>query len=421
MTHQLYRKAAVCAIVAWAVLSVAQTQTKVKPRTGPRALSVVEKDAKGNVRLVPVTILLNSKYYDASQYQANPVPMALDPGNVYEILVANVPIGFFTADQPRQVRGNWFSSGAWQDKRAVPESKPGKVEVSTGGDDDRPVLKRHGEPDAKESKPSEPDDPDRPTLKKPAAPKESTTDTVAKTSAAPVDQNLSHDTNESDPDRPVLRKTKAGANPTDAEMKLSIPTGVTNVAAPAKVAPQAGPEQLKSYAAISDAEKTDYRPFAFDLKDDEKKVMAAKLQKIAAFNLQKWALAHGGVKLLPNLTFTDFDLRAFDVDYSNNPELIFTASFSPTATAKTKPITYYITLVARGDANGEVNPIFSQITDSTRLDAWSRLELIDAVDPDGYGRGSLLFREYTDSGKAFVLYRVDPYNLTKLFEGASGE
>jgi hypothetical protein len=78
-------------------------------------------------------------------------------------------------------------------------------------------------------------------------------------------------------------------------------------------------------------------------------------------------------------------------------------------------------MVARGDANGDLNPIFSQITDSTRLDAYARLELIDAVDPDGFGRGSLLFREYKDSGKAFVLYRVDPYNLTKLFEGASGE
>ena len=67
------------------------------------------------------------------------------------------------------------------------------------------------------------------------------------------------------------------------------------------------------------------------------------MQKIAALSLQKWALAHGGVKLLPNLTFTDFDLRAYDVDYSNNPELIFTASYSPAATAKTKPITYYLT------------------------------------------------------------------------------
>ena len=37
--------------------------------------------------------------------------------------------------------------------------------------------------------------------------------------------------------------------------------------------------------------------------------------------------------------------------------------------------------------------------------------LVDAVDADGMGRGSLIFREYTDSGKAFVMYRVDAYNL----------
>jgi hypothetical protein len=398
----------------------------VKPRTGPRALSVLEMDAKGHARLVPVTILIQDRYYDASQYQSNPVPMAAEPGNVYEVLQANVPIGWFTTEQPKEILGAWVSMGTWKDKAPEPEPKPEKVEVALGKDDG-PVLKRHGEAGSKGSKPSEPDDPDRPTLKKPqpapdnAPSTSSNTPTIAKRSAAPVDEDLSKDTNVNDPDRPVLRKTKEGTNPTDVQLKMTALVGPAQVAAPAKVAPQAAPEQLKTYIAISDAQKTDYRPFAYDLKEEEKTKLTAKMQKIAALNLQKWALAHGGVKLIPTLTFTDFDLRAYDVDYSNNPEVIFTASFSPVATAKTKPVTYYLTLVAREDANGDLNPIFSQITDSTRLDAYSRLELLDAVDADGYGRGSLLFREYTDSGKAFVLYRVDAYNLTKLFEGASGE
>ena len=201
--------------------------------------------------------------------------------------------------------------------------------------------------------------------------------------------------------------------------KMTPPVGPPQAAAPPKVAPQPTPEAWKAYIAISDPEKADYRPFAYDLKPDEKTAYAGKMQKIAALSLQKWALGHGGRKLPASLTFTDFDLRAFDVDYSNNPELVFTASYTPTV--KTTPVTYYLTVVGRADANGDVNPIFSQVTDSTRLDAYARLELIDAVDADGRGRGSLLFREYNDSGKAFVLYRVDAYNLTKLFEGASGE
>jgi hypothetical protein len=429
MTNHLYRKAAVCAIVtSVAGFTLGQiSQPKPKPRTGPRALSVLEMDAKGRARMVPVTILVGDRYYDASQYQSNPVPMAAEPGTVYEVLQANQPIGFFTTEQPQQVRGNWVSAGTWKEKKEEPEAKAAKVEVDLGKDDDRPVLKRHGE-SSKSSKPSEPDDPDRPTLKKPPAAKDSdntssaATPTIAKRSAAPVDDDLTKDTNVADPDRPVLRKSKPGTNPTNAaDTKMTAPVAPVTVAAPAKIAPQSDAEKLKQYVAISDAEKTEYRPYKYELKDEERKTLGAKMQKVAAASLQKWALEHGGVKLVPSLTFTDFELRAYDVDYSNNPELILTASYSPVATAKTKPITYYLTVVGRGDATGDVTPIFSQVTDSTRLDAYSRLELVDAVDPDGQGRGSLLFREYTDSGKSFVLYRVDAYNLTKLFEGASGE
>ena len=445
MAQQLYRKAAVCAVVGCASLSVAQTSSsQVKERTDPRALSVLEMDGNGHSRLVPVTILFQDRYYDASQYQANPIPMAAEGGNVFQVLKANLPIGWFTVAQATQVHGNWVSMGAYQEQAPEREKKPGKVEVSLGKDDDRPVLKRHGSSSSDSSsdnssakssapsKPSEPDDADRPTLKRPetqtassqpaSGGKSDSTPTIAKRSATPVDTDLTRDTNESDPDRPVLRKTQAGANPTDvAAEKMTPPVGPPNVAAPAKVAPQSTGEPWKAYIAVSDPEKTDYRPFSYDLKPDERAHYAEKMQKIAALSLQKWALSHGGVKLNPKLTFTDFDLRAYDVDYSNNAELIFTASYAPVATAKTKPVTYYLTLVGRADSNADVNPIFSQVTDSTRLDEYSRLELIDAVDADGRGRGSLLFREYNDSGKAFVLYRVDAYNLTKLFEGASGE
>ena len=449
MANQLYRKAAVCAILATASLSVAQNEpglSKPKERTNPRAISVLEMDAKGQTRLVPVTILVQDRYYDASQYQANPIPMAAEGGTVYQVLKSNTPFGWFTVEQANQLRGNWLSTGKFKEQAPEQEKKPGKVEVDLGKDsEDRPVLKRHAgsssdSADAKDntpaSKPSDSgkssgsDDPDRPTLKRPesqtspsaadAKPDTSSTPSIAKRTAAPVDTDLSHDTNETDPDRPVLRKTKEGVNPTDVAVgKMTPPVGPPHVAAPPKVGSQPTPEAWKAYVAISDPEKTDYRPFAYDLKPEEKNGYAGKMQKIAALSLQKWALAHGGRKLPATLTFTDFDLRAFDVDYSNNPELVFTASYAPPV--QKTPVTYYLTVVGRADASGDVNPIFSQVTDSTRLDAYARLELIDAVDPDGRGRGSLLFREYNDSGKAFVLYRVDAYNLTKLFEGASGE
>lgn len=454
MTTQLYRKAVIFVIAGCASFTLAQTAApnKTKPRVGPRAISVLEVDARNQPRMVPVAIIYYDKYYDASQYQANPVPMAAEPGNVYDVLQANLPFALFTTAQPQEVHGNWITSGVLKQHKDEPEKKPEKQTVTLADDKGGPVLHRKGESKPADTGGSPSDnDPDRPTLKRPAdqqssgssqpssAPtssgsddsdrptlkrpsdSNSSTQTTAKTTAAPVDKDLTRDTNENDPDRPVLRKTDANTNPTDVTLKMTAPAGPPRVAAPAKVAPESGAAQLKQYVAISDAEKTDYRPFAYDLKPEDRTRLAPKLQKIAADALRKFALAHGAVKLLPTLTFTDFDIRAFDVDYSNNPELVFTASFSPTSTAKTKPVTYYLTLVAREDANTDLTPLFSMITDSTRLDEYPRLELIDAVDADGYGRGSLLFREFNADGKAFVLYRVDAYNLTKLFEGASGE
>ena len=49
-----------------------------------------------------------------------------------------------------------------------------------------------------------------------------------------------------------------------------------------------------------------------------------------------------------------------------------------------------------------------------------RMELIDAVDADGDGRGELLFRQVSDAGRAFVLYRVIGDRLWPLFQGTPG-
>jgi len=55
-----------------------------KKEAGPRALAVLRLTASGKATLVPITILMNGKYYDASAYKATPVPIALESGTVYE-------------------------------------------------------------------------------------------------------------------------------------------------------------------------------------------------------------------------------------------------------------------------------------------------------------------------------------------------
>ena len=57
------------------------------------------------------------------------------------------------------------------------------------------------------------------------------------------------------------------------------------------------------------------------------------------------------------------------------------------------------------------------MTDTSHLDVIPQMELIDAVDVDGDGRGELLFRQVSDAGTAFVVYRVIGNELYALFQG----
>jgi hypothetical protein len=53
-------------------------------------------------------------------------------------------------------------------------------------------------------------------------------------------------------------------------------------------------------------------------------------------------------------------------------------------------------LIARTNLEGELRKLFFSQTDSRHLDVSPRMELIDAVDADGDGRGELLFRRTFD-------------------------
>src|SRR5271165_3048415 len=86
---KLYRTARRTVILAGLALVLAQTvlaQSSVSKKAikGPRALGLVELSASGKAHLVPITILYDGEFYDASAYKAAPVPMALESGTVYE-------------------------------------------------------------------------------------------------------------------------------------------------------------------------------------------------------------------------------------------------------------------------------------------------------------------------------------------------
>jgi hypothetical protein len=435
------------------------TQTPSKPKQrGPRAIAVVEFLPGGGTRLVPVALWIDDRFYDASLYGANPEPMALQPQTVYEATDYGEPTGLFTVTQPQEVKGSWIGTGQWRAEKPLEKKiaqqaakQPKPVEVSNPADD-RPTLHRaagSGSSDsdsskgasgtnstASASKPSSPEPPDRPTLKKP------TPDTPAQPAASSAQKpslgGVSGSQNavstasastagqeENDPNRPILRRGKPAAS--DSATDQTKQTAAAQLAAtkPSLQAPSAGATVRavrRSYPAVSDATPHETRSLLYVMNSSERAGKSEELEKMAMGEIRNF-VAQRKLPALPKTAgITDSDLRAFDLDYSNSPTLVFTGKVA-VLTAKAfagGEFDYFVTLVAREDINGAPIKIFTSVTDSNHLDAYPRLEIIDAVDADANGRGDLLFRQYSDTGINYSLYRVHPYDMQKIFEGGSG-
>jgi len=204
---------------------------------------------------------------------------------------------------------------------------------------------------------------------------------------------------------------------------------------PASPSSTAGSVEL--IPAISDSDGPDPQPYSYDLKPDEEQklrtsILALAADEVGARAAQLAAEAaatepepHKSAKPSarakpPQPNFEDVQLRVFDLSNSNEPVLVLTAKARMPARPNlpNADLQYIVTLVARNDIYGQLHKAFSSITDTQHLDVLPRMELIDAVDADGDGRGELLFREISDAGKAFVLYRVIGDRLWPLFQGS---
>jgi len=89
-----------------------------KKDAGPRAVAVLQLAPNGKASLVPVAILVDGKFWDASAYKADPVPMAIEPGTVYEAERVGSSIGLFTVNSAlhsnaANAQTPWLGTGAW--------------------------------------------------------------------------------------------------------------------------------------------------------------------------------------------------------------------------------------------------------------------------------------------------------------------
>jgi hypothetical protein len=493
---------------------------------GPRAVGLLQLTSGGKATLIPIAILIDGRFYDASVYKADPVPMALDSGTVYEAEQAGDSLGLFTVSaalhsnakssaHPWVGSGSYFPNGTEAAKTTrkaedVPvgigsssagdepprltrgkSAKPAEASSpapatgsstpadSGSGSDDRPRLIRGDAAKPADAsspapatgsstssgagsseKPATPTASDKPADQsvKPQAPGQSSSgqpssasppaaDSQAQTAPGPASGEKPSENYY----RPTLRRGKPtqGAPQDDPALAGKPRTGESKPGESKAGESKAGTPESSDEAstaaaamqlvpAISDGGGPVPRSYKFFWKTGEEEERRGQMVALAAAEVQAYASALAknripanppaaakapakGHKAPPKPAQPELEniqFRAFDVWVTSQPVMILTAEahLSAAPGTNTLPEQYSITLAARTDIYGNLRKLYSGVTDKLHLDVTPRLELIDAVDADGDGRGELLFRETTDAGSGYIIYRATADKLWKIFD-----
>ncbi len=482
-------------------------ETKPKKKIkGPRAVGLLQLTASGKGTLIPIAILVEGKFYDASAYKADPVPMALESGTVYEAEQTGDSLGLFTVSGAlhSKTAGSphpWVGAGSYLPQGAEAPTSRRKAEdvpvgMDTSGSDEPPRLTRGNKskpapavsptPTSGSSTPAgtgsseKPGTAASPGSSQPASGSSSGPSSDSSAGAPPgqdaqrpvtppasgkaADQSVkpapagqappsqaspSQDQAADSYYRPTLRRgkpTQSAPQEVDPAPAGKVKTDESKAGKPespgAAAAISAEPIQL--VPAISDAGGPDPRPYKFYWKSGEEEERRNQMIALAADEVRAYAnaLVRNRIPANPPApakppaaakpttaghkapvkpvqpVFENIQFRAFDVWANSQPVMILSAEshFPPVPGAAAAPEQYSITLVTRTDIYGNLRKLYSGVTDKFHLDVTPRLELIDVVDADGDGRGELLFRETTDAGSGYVIYRASADKLGKMFD-----
>ena len=515
----LYRRVgsaviSILALLATASLSVAQMPqlkrpqedneekkpAKPKPKKvkGPRAIGLLQLNRSGKGSLIPIAIQVEGKFYDASVYKAEPVPMALESGTIYEVEQTGSSQGLFTINgalhsktegspHPWTGTGTYLQNGA-EVKKTTRKAEDVPIGINASDSDAPPRLTRGNSKPAETGSsnsvpasttpapagtgssdktagsvapPSTPSagsspsgessgqNPAKPAVP-PAADKpvdQGGKDQGAKDKEPPAKAPQAPSTSTEPSQTPSDQKTsaqKSANQKSENEYRPTLRRGKPTQPAPAEEeGPTMGP--IKFIPAISDDGGPEPKSYKFYWKTGEEDERRNQMLALAADELRAYttALAKNSIpaktapaKAAPAKsaaqrktatkpaapTFENVQFNAFDVWGNNQPVMILTAEAHPVVApgSTTAPETYSITLVARADIYGNLRKVYAGVTDKFHLDVTPRLELIDAVDADGDGRGELLFRQTTDNGSGYVIYRPTADKLWKMFESVGG-
>ncbi|HST09257.1 MAG TPA: hypothetical protein VLL05_02680 [Terriglobales bacterium] len=458
----LYRRAGravICALLACVVAQTASAQVAKKTREtkGPRALGLLELSSDGNARLVPIAIMVDGKFYDAGAYKASPVPLALWSQTVYEAEKTGVPQGLFTVGEAMRTGPSiWFGQGKWVPAGSEHKAHRAPSKPKTDEEEGPPKLRRadseKSDSSIKSAPPSSTPPADdkktapssgSPTASTTPAPASAPTPSAPKPDGSPKDsagEKLEDvapptDANDDDPNRPVLKRGKPETE-SMAHPQVGASTGVLRRPSDAKKA-DAKKVTTQAIPAISDAGGPDPRPYAYDIKPDEEQKYRKGMLALASDALlarikeatpsvpstkpaARTSTARKPARGPQQPVFEDVQFHAFDLWNTNEPVFILsaTAHMPDSKGGSADPAQqYFITLVAKKNIYDELRKLYAGVTDAHHLDETPRLDLVDAVDADGDGRGELLFRRVSDAGSAWGVYRAGADQLFPLFEG----
>ena len=487
-------------------------ELRKKKDLGPRALGLLKMTASGKATLVPIMIVIDGKFYDASSYKADPVPMALESGIVYEGEKTGSPLGLFTingalhslaanADVPWIATGAWLAGGAEAPKTGMkaepvpvgientdapprltkgdpsssgtlskpappataspsgapstlptppavapstPPANPGPVSSAPGATPPAP-----GSPTTTASQPSPPKLEEKKDEKKPDQSKPDQKPAEKQDASSSAQSTNSSD----DSNRPRLRHGKPVGPMPDYDVpgygkpKSAKDSGASSGGdAGAKPAGSAIPtEPVELIAAISDADGPELRSYAYEWGQGDEAERRKQMLELAKQQLRAYidARAKGQIPAKPvprNTTarksapkaaepiMENVQMRTFDLWGSNQPVLVLSADGHlppPPGVGPTDlpaaPLQYKIMLVTRTDIYGNLHKLYSAVTDRFHLDVTPQLDLVDAVDADGDGRGELLFRKTSDAGTGYAIYRATADTLWKMFDSVNRE
>jgi hypothetical protein len=196
--------------------------------------------------------------------------------------------------------------------------------------------------------------------------------------------------------------------------------------------------------AISDASGPEPRSFAFEWLKGEEDERRKQITDLAKQQVKAYLDAQAKAKIVPKASrpqaaghkaaaktadpiLENAKMNTYDLWTTNQPVIVFSAEahLPPAPAGAAQPadadMQYSIVLVARTDIYNDLHKLYVGVTDKYHLDITPRLELVDAVDADGDGRGELLFRETSDAGGGWLIYRASADKLWKMFDSLNPE